>query len=559
MNDSNPLKKIFTPLVLFGCLLSVVAHGADPVKAPLLQTSPVPELPTAEKLAEEMGYKQTEFKKYVELFASALSQGKRGDALKKLCARDEDTCDLISDFHNQEWQAKTARKRSRSKIKHFRITDKNIAQAQRFDFPILINSLKVEDEYRLFDLAEKSLKEPECPRNLSAALSIKAEEYFPNQKAKVLAKELFEHARHCLQPDNQAYERLFLRQGLIAYYDGESQKAREYWVVAKQAKTNTERYRVLYWLGRMAHDSGVKPGDNQDWTELMNQFPLSFYAIVAASTIKKDPVEMITQMKLGGMKREVADDFELNHMIRWLEALYVFKKPAAVAKWASWIVRANESDLDVDVLHYLSTIKIAAGMYRSNINMLFGYFKKNPSALNEEGLRLLYPRPYYDIIDDASHGKIDTYLVLGLVRQESAFDSRAVSRARAKGLMQIIPGTARRLASQGHKKLMNEKENTKMGVKYLVQLSERFTGRAELVLAAYNAGPNKVDEWLKRNPEYNKDPLLWNDLIPYMETRDYVVSILRNNYLYARLYGQQEVGADKIFSSALVHQLLTAK
>jgi soluble lytic murein transglycosylase len=211
----------------------------------------------------------------------------------------------------------------------------------------------------------------------------------------------------------------------------------------------------------------------------------------------------------------------------------------------------------LDVLHYLSTLKVAAGLYRSSISMLFSYFRKNPQALNQEGLRLLYPRPYYSLIEDASKGRIDNFLVLGLMRQESAFDPRAVSPAKAKGLMQIIPGTARRLASQGHKKLLNEKDNTQMGVKYLVQLGNRFDGHAELVLAAYNAGPHRVDEWLKRNPTRAANPLLWNDLIPYMETRDYVVSILRNNYLYARLYGgEAETTTHENLESALVKDLL---
>jgi soluble lytic murein transglycosylase len=257
------------------------------------------------------------------------------------------------------------------------------------------------------------------------------------------------------------------------------------------------------------------------------------------------------------LKREVADDPELNRMLRWLEALYVFKKSSAVAKWASWIVRTNEDALDVEVLHYISTLKIAAGLYRSNISMLFSYFKKNPEALNQDGLRLLYPRPYYSLVEKESKGRIDAFLVLGLIRQESAFDARAVSPARAKGLMQIVPRTARRLASQGHRKLLNEKANTHMGVKYLLQLGKRFDGSAELVLAAYNAGPVRVNEWLKRNPKRTSDLLLWNDLIPYMETRDYVTSILRNNYLYARLYGSEPEGED-IFASQLVKDLLAS-
>ncbi|RZA05690.1 MAG: hypothetical protein EOP11_12215, partial [Proteobacteria bacterium] len=438
------------------------------------------------------------------------------------------------------------------------INENKLAEAQRADFHMLISSLKVADEYKLFSLAEKALQVPGCPRNLSAALAIKTEEYFPFPKARTLSRELFNHARQCLSEDNAVYERLYLRQGLYALYEGDKARAKDMLLTAKKATANTERYRVLYWLGRMEHDAGAKPADNKNWTELLDQFPLSFYAIDAASAQGKDPMEMITQRKVGGLKRVVADDPELNRMIRWLEALYIYKKPGAVAKWAGWIVRANENDLDVDVIQYLSTLKVAAGLYRSNITMLFSYFKKNPKALNGEGLKLLYPRPYYSLIEEASRGKVDTFLVMGLVRQESAFDSQAISRVKAKGLMQIIPGTARHLASQGHKKLLNEKENTKMGVKYLMQLSSRFDGSAELVLAAYNAGPLKVDEWMRRNPERNSNMLLWNDLIPFMETRDYVVSILRNNYLYTRLYGAPQENTESLFQSSLVQRLLAS-
>jgi soluble lytic murein transglycosylase len=146
---------------------------------------------------------------------------------------------------------------------------------------------------------------------------------------------------------------------------------------------------------------------------------------------------------------------------------------------------------------------------------------------------------------------------MGLVRQESGFDARAISHAHAKGLMQIIPQTARRLASHGNRKLLNEKENTKMGVKYLLQLASDFENNVELVLAAYNAGPVKVEEWQRRNPDRKSNPLLWNDLIPYLETRDYVTSILRNNYLYLRLYGGRDPASANEFASDTVRDLMT--
>lgn len=528
-----------------------MALSADPAPTVTL------DMPSAESLAKDLGHKPKDFKKSVEDFALALSQGNKSQALQRLCVKDEESCRLVKDFQEQASDAKRERLKARRRGKPFRVTDKNVEQAQRFTFQSLVNSVKIENENRLYDLAAKSLSTSECPRNLSAALAIKAEEFFPEPKARATSKELFDHARKCLNVADASYERLYLRQGLYAIYDGNKERAKEFLLEARKATNPTERYRVLYWLGKLDQKPGDEPEENEYWTALVTEFPLSFYALEVTVALKKDPMQMINERKVGGLKREVADDPELNRMIRWLEALYVFKKPTAVAKWASWIVRANEDALDVDVLHYLSTVKVASGMYRSNISMLFTYFKKNPQALNQEGLKLLYPRPYYSLIEEASKGRIDTFLVLGLVRQESAFDARAVSPAKAKGLMQIIPQTARRLASQGHRKLLNEKENTQMGVKYLLQLGEKFNGSAELVLAAYNAGPLKVEAWLKRNPNRANDLLLWNDLIPYMETRDYVTSILRNNYLYARLYGT-ETTDEKMFGSALVKELLAS-
>ena len=531
--------------------------AAPPMKA-LYQPQPElvgTEMPTPEKIAADLGYKQGELKKYTEEFAAAISTGPRSPAFRRLCARDEESCRLLADFHAQASDAKRERRRIKRRVKHFRITEDNVPQAQRFDFQVLVNNLRVENASKLASLAERSLKEVECPRNLSAALSIKAEEHYPDPQARTLARELFDHARHCLSLEDEVYERLFLRFGLLALYEGNKARARDLLLEAKRATANTERYRVLYWLGRLGWEENQK--ENEHWKELMNEYPLSFYAIEAAVSLKRDPMEMITQRKVGGLKREVPNDPELNRMIRWLEALYAFKHSSSVAKWASWIVRANEGELDVDVLLYLSSLKIASGLYRSNISMLFSFFRKNPTALNSESLKLLYPRPYYSLIQEASKDKIDSFLVMGLVRQESGFDARAISRAKAKGLMQIIPGTARRLASRGDKKLLDEKANTQMGVKYLLQLAEDFNGNAELVLAGYNAGPHRVTEWLRRNPNRSANLLLWNDLIPYMETRDYVVSIVRNNYLYLRLYGSPQGESDKLFSSALVKDLMS--
>lgn len=541
--------------------MSVPALAADPL--PPADTTanrlPFPDLST---LTAELALKPAELPGSVADFAEAVEQGKKSKAYTRICAKKSQAgaCRVLTDYYsegkNSRFEKRVARLR---RPRPLRLKDeRDYAKAQKLEFGYLVQALKMENEATFNTMAASAMRTSECPRQLSAALTIRAEEFYPSETARDYSRQLFQHARQCMTADESSYERVFLRQGLYAYSEGDKDRAYQLLTSASQAKSLQEGYRTLYWMGRIANERGTSHKENADWQKLIATYPLSYYAIDASTRMGEDPISVITNRRLGSFKRAVEGDDDLNTQIRWLEALYIYKKYNAVGKWASWVVRAAET-LDVDVLHYLSALKIASGLYRSNINMMFSYFKQKPTDLNLEAMKLLYPRPFFHVVHEASRDKIDTFLVIGLVRQESAFDPRAKSHANARGLMQLIPQTARRLASGGAKKLYDEEENTLMGVKYLTELATRFDGRMELVLAGYNAGPNRVDEWLKRNER--KDPLLWNDLIPFMETRDYVVSILRNNYFYARLYGYSDLLPRQrgIYHSTLVQDLLAGK
>jgi hypothetical protein len=147
---------------------------------------------------------------------------------------------------------------------------------------------------------------------------------------------------------------------------------------------------------------------------------------------------------------------------------------------------------------------------------------------------LFYPRPFWNFFE-AQKTVIDPYFLTAVSRQESAFDPGAVSSAKAVGLLQIIPSTGRRFKRNAN--LRSPKDNVEVGARYLNALLKSTDGKVHHSLASYNAGPGKVKLWVTRYQ--TNDAILFTDLIPYRETREYVAAVLRNYFWYRTLYGNQ--------------------
>lgn len=137
-------------------------------------------------------------------------------------------------------------------------------------------------------------------------------------------------------------------------------------------------------------------------------------------------------------------------------------------------------------------------------------------------------------------------LVLGLMRQESSFWTKAVSRAGARGLMQLMPATAKTTAGKlgldySLSRLTEDPEfNVTLGRVFLIDMVARYDGYLPLALAAYNAGPGRADSWIReygdpRDPRV--DPLMWIESIPFSETRNYVQRVLEAAMVYREKLG----------------------
>ncbi len=137
---------------------------------------------------------------------------------------------------------------------------------------------------------------------------------------------------------------------------------------------------------------------------------------------------------------------------------------------------------------------------------------------------------------NALRQKLNPAILFGLIRRESAFNENAYSPTGARGLMQIMPRTARQIARhfnerwRGNRSLFDPVKNLKYGAYYYQKLLNRYNGHYAIALAAYNAGPERVKRWLPRNEMVPAD--IWIETIPYEETRDYVISVLTYTLIY---------------------------
>ncbi len=152
-----------------------------------------------------------------------------------------------------------------------------------------------------------------------------------------------------------------------------------------------------------------------------------------------------------------------------------------------------------------------------------------------------FPSPYAaDVEARATEDDLSPSLIYGVMRQESGFDPDVISSARAVGLLQLLPETARTLVTPEHPddatRLTSPAANIQLGARYLRDLLAHFHGVLPLAIAAYNAGPDAVSRWLVRPRGLDLD--LFVERIPFTETRTYVARVMGN---VAR-YGYMQAG-----------------
>jgi len=332
----------------------------------------------------------------------------------------------------------------------------------------------------------------------------------------------------------------------------------------RAARTHPPTYYTpgfLYWAGRAREALGEKDRANERYAEAVRRYKHSYHGEKAAQALQL--VEEGASSTHPAPPLEVTSPGEIPEPVfsRVRELLLIGRLEEA----ADELKRAPASAPQRATLAWIDW---RLGNYRSAI---VGMQRAYPEYVSEAGdslppglWQVLYPLDYGDlIVSRAREEGLDPSLVAALIWQESAFDPSALSIQGARGLMQIMPPTgrtvSRKMGSGVGRTTARQRVSTPnlydpptaltLGTHYLRQMVDLFGGRVERALAAYNAGPARVQSWQAARPQMTAEEFV--ESIPFVETRAYVMNVLEHQEQYRRLYalGPSPAGAEKATSS----------
>lgn len=303
--------------------------------------------------------------------------------------------------------------------------------------------------------------------------------------------------------------------------------------------------RALYWRGRAAEAQGRATEAREYYSEAA-ALPTGFYGQLAALALGETPLQLsarITGVVPATPSTAAASAFLDKELAR---AVLTLADLGDTNRARTFLLRLE--DLSPDPATHVLTARLANSIGRPDHAVWVA------RRAGIDGIMLLpegFPTPYAA----TANGAAEPAFIYAITRQESNFDPAAVSPANARGLMQLLPGTASQVARglgvahQVSWLTTQPEHNMTLGAQYLADQLSRF-GNLALAAAAYNAGPRRVEEWLSTygDPRVTpaaggKDMIDWLEQIPFTETRNYVQRVVENAVIY-RALNPQTAGLD---------------
>jgi soluble lytic murein transglycosylase len=297
------------------------------------------------------------------------------------------------------------------------------------------------------------------------------------------------------------------------------------WVARLPAAARDDS-RWQYWLGRAAEENGDDEAARAHWGRAAGQ--RNFYGFLAAERLGQAPV-------FSNASPATDDSAPTQPGLARVALLREIDEPQlAWDEWNWMLWHSSEGQRRKLAQHALQQ-----GWYDLVV-------QASIQARAWNVLAWRFPAAHRDLfVNAARRHDLDPWLSMAVARRESAFYPHARSPVGAQGLMQLMPGTARKVARDAGqtppdaRQVMDPDINVALGTRYLAELLERFNGNRVLALAAYNAGPHRVDDWLAE--EEDAVPAdVWIESIPFYETREYVQAVLTYRVLFQGLHGNRE-------------------
>jgi soluble lytic murein transglycosylase len=306
---------------------------------------------------------------------------------------------------------------------------------------------------------------------------------------------------------------------------------RHFQTLDENVSTPVSKSRAAYWLGR-AHEMAKRGREARLWFDRAAQFGHTFYGQLAAKKLNGAAPQMPADPLVTDVERQSVERREIVAVARWLKQIGEDERARPfLLRLGTLATSAGELGLTAALAVDLGRPDVAVAIARRGV---------------ESGI-VLYGSAW-PVVDLGGTGSIERALALALTRQESSFNTAAVSPSGALGLMQLMPDTARAVATRMGQPFDTGRltrdpgYNVGLGTQYLAEMLAKFGGSYELALAAYNAGPNRVTRWLESigDPRNGSiDMVDWIELIPFRETRNYVQRVMESVAVYRdRLGGQ---------------------
>jgi soluble lytic murein transglycosylase len=314
------------------------------------------------------------------------------------------------------------------------------------------------------------------------------------------------------------------RMGWIALRQGRADQAEARFREAARhapARGESTRARVWYWVAR-ALEARKAADATSALRSVAEEYPMTFYGQRARTRLGLPAPELATPPP-PAIPREAAGPLHEELMRLGFHADAVVAAEDAMGE-----------RLDPALVRFLAEAYDRMGAYPRSVAMAE---EALIMGVRDEAMwRLAYPKAYWtSVVAAADAAKIDPLLLLALVREESRYDPNVVSWARAVGLAQLLPSTARvmmRDRSLSAQALTDPDLNLRLGARYLRGQLERFGGDVRLALAAYNAGPGSARRWVG----LDSDPDYFVERIDITETRGYVRRVMGTYAVYKLLW-----------------------